>query len=770
MHTILRFPRHTRLLIATLLLALLAAASAQAQRGTPPKPPSKPPTKPSEPIINEKAMEVPPGVDSIVQSIRKMKEDSANPRAAAIVLTTRSYKDSIVLRWGITKPGGWVIANKDGFYVERAELDDSLRIDSLKGFTPLTPEPIFPWPLAEWEKREAATITMRAVAAHALYGESFQPSQQGTVSALRNRADELTNRWSFAHLAADVDPIAAEGLALRIVDRNVKPGQRYLYRVTKAFFDSTYTVSSGYMMAAAIDEPPQPAPTNATAHDKQGRVLITWDATTPDAPPYSAFIVERAEPGSSEFREVSTEPIVGFQNEGAQDSIPEEMRGKVAFGDSIPMYKLYRYRVRGLTPFGERSGPSKDVSIMIRDHEVPTPPVVLGAQESGPGEITVTWRAGEIPSDFKGFMVVRSDSYDGQYKPIHNGMLPANVNAFVDKSPRGDTTNFYMVQAWDTAGNFSSSVATYGYRVDSIPPAKPIGVKGTIDTNGVVKLSWAKGKEKDLLGYRVYRTNSTIKGYEFIQITKEPIAATAFVDTIVVRTLTTEVFYKVVAVDRNYNNSEFSEQLRLERPDLLPPVAPMFTDVLVTDTAVYLSWTPSSSRDVKSHFLYRRLADSRDTTWKQIGKTMARADSTYADRDVKKRVVYEYTVVAQDSTGFRSPEAVSFTARPYDDGVRPPVTKVSVKGDTTAHTATVTWEYPKPAAGVKMRFIIYRSVGGQPLKQYKAVPGDQRTFVDTETEMGGRHQYAIRVLFDDDGAESTLSQSAETNMGTPRLR
>ncbi|MCC7437685.1 MAG: hypothetical protein IT211_04245 [Armatimonadetes bacterium] len=770
MNTILTASRQVRALFLALLFAMLAVASAQAQRGTPPKPPTKPPQKPTDPILNEAPMKVPAGVDSIVQAIRKMKEDSANPRAAAIVLTTRNYKDSIVLRWGITKPGGWVIANKDGFFVERAELDDSLRIDSTKGFTPITPEPIFPWPLAEWEKRDAATITMRAVAAHALYGESFQPSQQGTVASLRNRADELTNRWSFAHLAADVDPVAAEGLALRIVDRNVKPGQHYLYRVTKAFFDSTYTVASAYMVAAAVDEKPQPAPTNVASQDKQGRVLITWDAQTPNAPPYSAFVVERAEPGSNQFRAVSSEPIVGFQNEGAQDSIPIEMRGKVAFGDSIPMYKQYRYRVRGLTPFGEQTEPSSEVAVMIRDHEVPPPPVVLGAQESGPGELTVTWRAEAIPSDFKGFIIVRSTSYDGQYKPIHTGVLPATVNAFVDKSPRGDTTNFYMVQAWDTAGNFSASVATYGYRVDSIPPAIPAGLKGTIDTNGIVKLSWAKGKERDLLGYRVYRTNSTVKGYEFIQITKEPIAQTTFVDTVVVRTLTTEVFYRVVAVDRNYNNSEFSDQLRLERPDLLPPVAPMFTDVLVADTAVYLSWVPSSSRDVQSHILYRRMAQSRDTTWKQIGKTMGRTDSTFADRDVKKRVVYEYTVVALDSTGFRSPEAVSFTARPYDDGVRPPVTKVAVKGDTAAHTATLTWEYPKPAPGVKMRFIIYRAVGLGPLQQYKAVPGDKRLFVDTATEMGGSHQYAIRALFDDDGAESELSQRAELNMGAPRLR
>ncbi|MBL7989329.1 MAG: hypothetical protein JNJ94_14805 [Chlorobi bacterium] len=770
MNTILTGLRQSRTFFLALLFALLSVASAQAQRGTPTKPPSKPPTKPTEPILNDKAMEVPPGIDSIVQSIRKMKEDSANPRAAAIVLTTRGYKDSIVLRWGITKPGGWVIANKDGFFVERAELDDSLNIDSTKGFTPITPEPIFPWPLAEWEKRDAANITMRAVAAHALYGESFQPSQQGNVAALRNRADELTNRWSFAHLAADVDPVAAEGLALRIVDRTVKPGQKYLYRVVKAFFDSTYTVSSAYMMAAAVDEQPQPAPTNVASQDKQGRVLITWDAQTPNAPPYSAFIVERAEPGSNQFRAVSSQPIVGFQNEGAQDSIPVEMRGKVAFGDSIPMYQQYRYRVRGLTPFGEQTEPSAQVAVMIRDHEAPTPPVVLGAQESGPGELTVTWRAGDIPTDFKGFIVTRSTSYDGQYKPLHTGVLPATVNAFVDKSPRGDTTNFYMIQAWDTAGNVSSSVATYGYRVDSIPPARPLGLKGTIDTNGIVQLSWAKGKERDLLGYRVYRTNSTVKGYEFIQITKEPIGQTTFVDTVVVRTLTTEVFYKVVAVDRNYNNSEFSDQLRLERPDLLPPVAPMFSDVLVTDTAVYLSWIPSSSRDVKSHLLYRRIAASRDTAWKQIGKTMGATDSVFADRDVKKRVVYEYTVAAVDSTGFRSPEAVSFTARPYDDGVRPPVTKVTVKGDTAARTATLTWEYPKPAAGVKLRFIIYRSVGIEPLKQYRAIPGDKRVFVDTETEMGGRHQYAIRALFDDDGAESELSQRAETNMGTPRLR
>ncbi len=729
-----------------------------------PRPPQIP-QKPGGPVVNDKIVPLPPGIDTVLRHAEMIMRDSLDPRAAAIVLAIKSSADSIVLRWGISKPGGWLTANGHGYIIERAESDDQWNIDTVKGYIRLTEKPIMPWTLDEWAAHGAENRIMLGVAAQALYGERFVPQGGSAVmNSLRNRADELSNRWSFSHLAADVDPVAAEGLGLRFVDRTVKRDGHYIYRVVMAMLDTAYIIRSGYMTAVAQKMPPVPPPAGFQWKDVDGRVLLGWDKISRDGATYSGFVIERALPGG-EFTRLNEEPLVAFDNQDTA-GVPQEFIGRAMFSDSIGLYQSCRYRVRGMTPFGELTDPSDEVKVMLRDMVPPPPPVLLAAQESGRNQITVNWKMEEFPDDFKGFIITRSSSYEGVYEPIHKGTLTREVNAFIDNDPLQDTTNYYIVQATDTSGNVSSSMAGYAFMVDSIPPGKPIGMKGTIDTNGIVRLTWTRGKERDLLGYRVYRTNSTEKGYEYIQITSTPVSTVSFVDTIVVRTLTREVFYKIVAVDRNFNNSEFSEGLRLERPDLLPPVPPLLSSVIVTDTTVYLRWVPSSSRDVRSHIVYRRM--NGETSWKQIGGILGRTADSFADRDVRKKETYEYSVAALDSTGHRSDYSFSALARPYDNGVRPGVMNLRATVDQSTRVVKLTWSYTKTTG--TPRFILYRSTDSGGLSQFTAISGERREFEDKATGDDGTYQYAIRVVHDADGGESELSPVATADVGMVRMR
>jgi len=278
----------------------------------------------------------------------------------------------------------------------------------------------------------------------------------------------------------------------------------------------------------------------------------------------------------------------------------------------------------------------------------------------------------------------------------------------------------------------------------------------------VVKLAWAPNRERDIMGYRVYRTNSTERGYEMIQVTVEPVTEPRFTDTIVVRTLTRDIFYTVVAVDRNYNNSQFSDTLRLERPDLLAPVPPVFVDATVSDTAVVLQWQPSTSRDVKSHQLYRRAPG--ESTWKAIGGTMGRTASGYTDRDVRKRVTYEYMLTATDSTGLRSDESVSFSARPYDLGLLQNVGSLKVAPDSRGNGLRLTWDYPKQAKESRVRFVVYRATGPGKLMQFTAVAGDLREFIDRDVAAGESYTYAVRALSMADGSESPLGAAVTAKL------
>jgi hypothetical protein len=143
-------------------------------------------------------------------------------RSAHIALLTRADRDSVVLRWGVSTPGGWVVANRFGYRIDRATI---IKGGGKAGRTPygsLTTEPIRPWTLNEWKKRGPEGNKYAGIAAQAMYGETFEPksSDPGAVNALRNAANELSNRFGFSMFAADNDAVAA---ALHGRERHIVP-------------------------------------------------------------------------------------------------------------------------------------------------------------------------------------------------------------------------------------------------------------------------------------------------------------------------------------------------------------------------------------------------------------------------------------------------------------------------------------------------------------------------------------------------------------------
>lgn len=745
-----------------LIVALLCGVSENlAQQRKPAKQSVK--TKLPDSLLN-----LPRLPDSLKSVGVKKTNDSANPFMADIMVLSRRYADSVVLRWAVSTAGGWHIAKSRGFRIYRMELTDSMKIDTTKGNKLITGDSaIMPWSINEWKRKGGETNNFKALAAQALYGKDFSTSQDNGTESILNRMSEFETRWSFAMLAADIDAEVADGLALRFVDKNVLPNKRYVYSVVAGYVDSAYYFEPGYTMTNSQPDAQFAKPASINYDRKSEIASLVWSARSVDGNIYSGFVLERANPNGNLFERVNKEPIIYVNSNDSTAKTPEAMQGMVRFQDTIEKYKEYKYRVRGITPFGDLSEPSDVITVQTSDHTPPQAPILISAVESSPHEITVNWRMQETPNDLKGFYVARGYKANGPFTRLNKEPLYKEALSFVDKNPKIDTTNYYVVIAEDTSGNISESFAGYGFMVDSLPPAKPLGLKGVIDTNGVVTLTWNKNKERDVMGYRVYRTNSTEKGYEFIQVTKAELPKeNKFIDTINVRTLTREVFYKVVAVDRNFNNSDFSDELLLKRPDLLPPVAPVFSNLFVTDTAVYLEWNPSTSWDVKSHQLFRRVLP--DTVWKPIGGILSRDSKSYTDRDVKKKITYEYSLQATDSTGLKSDFSVPMNARPYDNGVRQGVTNLQIKTDTLKKIATLTWSYPQNKSGEKMRFIIYRSIGSSPLTQYTAVTGEKREWIDNEATKGGKYEYAVKVVFSQSGGESSVSQSVTANMGYPK--
>ncbi|HZV12155.1 MAG TPA: hypothetical protein VFA55_03000, partial [Candidatus Kapabacteria bacterium] len=201
-----------------------------------------------------------------------------DPRAVHIALLLRSDNDSVVLRWAPSRPGGWVVANNIGYVVERVAVASDGSFDP-KAYKPLTSAPMKAWTLDEWKQRSDRNDTYAAISAQSLYGKSFTPKSMsnGDMSAMRNAADELSNRYGFALFAADIDPAAANGLGLRFSDHDVKAGERYVYRVYLAGSDTSLRFDTAYafIRVAAYDSVAAPPGLTAEAMDK--RITLRWD-------------------------------------------------------------------------------------------------------------------------------------------------------------------------------------------------------------------------------------------------------------------------------------------------------------------------------------------------------------------------------------------------------------------------------------------------------------------------------------------------------------
>lgn len=669
-------------------------------------------------------------------------------RSAHIGLLTRADRDSVVLRWGVSTPGGWVIANRFGYRIDRATILKGGGKAGRTRYEAVSAEPIKPWTLNEWKKRGPEGNKYAGIAAQAMHGETFEPksSDPGAVNTLRNAASELSNRFGFSMFAADNDAVAAEGLGLRFVDRNVKVGERYVYRLSLAGKDTSYRIDTAFAVvdvAAFIASAPPPS---LTAESREKAIVLQWD--NPPYLPYSAYYVYRSDDQGKTWKQLNSIPFVEVTNKGATE------KAKPRYHDStVVNYKKYRYRVRGVTPFAELSAPA-EVDAMAKDLTSPYAPMVGHPRQTGPHTIILHWELPEISPDLAGFVVARSgNSIDG-YHDLDK-RLPATARSFVDPEAT-EQEPYYIVGAVDTAGNIAPSYPVFSQLIDSLPPSVPTGLRGTIDTSGVVHLNWHLGSEPTIIGYRVLWANDP--SHEFAQKTGTPWADTAFVDTVNLNTLTRYVYYRIAAVNSRYAHSEMSPILALRRPDRFPPEPPVFTGCTVSDTTVSLAWAVSTSNDVDFQLLYRRLAGGR--TWNVLTKLPSHSGE-YVDKGVVKTTTYEYMVESVDSSGLHSAHVRTVQARPYDTGVRPTVENLQVAHDPAKKTVRLTWKYA-PAGKEKYWFVIYRGLNGSVPAQVASVDERARGFVDKAVTGKGKYSYSVRVFTPT--AESGYSKEASAEV------
>jgi len=647
------------------------------------------------------------------------------------------------LRWAPLDPVQWKLANANGYTVERYTIVKNKIVIADPKLTKLniSISPLVPQQLHDWEKYSDDKYV--GIAAEAIFGDSMEISSNNTdVLAAINQAKDLESRFSFALFCADMSFKVAELSGLTITDNNIKKDEKYLYRIFSNFSNSPIKSDTGliYVDASAITK--LPAIKRVFVDFNNKAATIKWEAEIYKEY-YTAYNIERSDNEGKSFSQVNINPVVSMTS----SENPELKFAK--YIDSIPQnYKDYKYRIIGISPFGD-FGPASDTVSGQSAEAINDIPQIFDTKLIQNKYISVGWSFPENQNtNIGGFKVIVSEDIEKNYKVLAEKIAPG-LREFQFEAP--SDVNYIIIKVVGHDGKEYSSMPKLVQLIDSVPPAIPLGLTGNIDTAGIVHLKWNANEEADLFGYKVYFSNSPEA--EFSQITKKAIADTFYLDTVPKVSLSKKIYYKIISLDTRYNESKLSKLLVLDRPDFVPPVAPEFNKVLSSDSSVYIEWKDSPSNDVVNHVLIRSI--DGHSNWKVIASfdTIVKANH-YNDLDLKSDTVYRYGIFAVDNSKNQSAVENTFTAKLLNKKNREQIAKFKAFADRDNKAISLTWKYDSDNV---YKFLIYKAIDNAPLVLYNNVAGTERSYIDEDQRINTKVTYKICALFND-GASSSLSE------------
>ncbi len=651
----------------------------------------------------------------------------------------RAYGDSIVLRWAPASHVAWQQLNRVGYRVERYTILRDGELLEVPERQVLSSTPILPRPLPDW-KNVVKRDSYAGIAAQALYGKTFEvsSSQRSDLVQMINQSQEQEQRFSFALFAADMSPTTAQYAGLRLTDRNVRTNEKYLYKVFSAQ-PLSVPLDTGLVFLSPSERTELVAPLEVSATFDDRRVMLRWN-TYYHQSLYVAYRVERSIDGAS-FAPITELPITFPQG-------PDHYGYK---SDSLPSNDVtYHYRVRGITSFGEVGPPSTVVSGQGR-LTLNAAPNITEADMATPNTATIRW---EVPPEAQPqvahFAVEKAPKVDGPYRAVAPTLSP-DRQAFTDPSVAG--TNYYRVTAYGRHGETKRSFPVLVQAEDSIPPTLPAEFVGRIDTTGQVTLRWLPSPESDVFGYRIFRSNYPNR--DFVQVTREPTADTTFVDQISLKNLTDSIYYKISVIDQRFNPSPLSAELILRKPDVIPPVAPVFKAAQPRAGGIHLSWIGSPSADVTHYLLYRHQPE--ETTWQLAGTTHA-TERQFTDTTVVATQTYEYVLLAVDEHQLESSPTPPLRAASLAPA-RKRIAHTYAEPDRQAEQILLRWDYDHADVAF---YHIYRAEATGNLRWHHTVSAPQLQFSDAAVQQARTYQYRIKAVYTD-GSQSPLSEVVQVS-------
>ena len=202
------------------------------------------------------------------------------------------------------------------------------------------------------------------------------------------------------------------------------------------------------------------------------------------------------------------------------------------------------------------------------------------------------------------------------------------------------------------------------------------------------------------------------------------------------------MFYTIVAVDKRYNNSEYSEVLELKKPDIIPPSAPIFKKYNVSNNGVRLSWILSASDDVAKHQLYRK-NKSNDSEWVLVFETNDTL-SSYEDISVAAATKYTYKIQAKDERGLISADSPSITVETPSNTEDKVIKGLNAVVNREQNSITLSWR--KLPEEIK-ELVIYKAKKEKTPATWRQLPAKLTEVIDKNISPSNIYIYQVRPVY-----------------------
>lgn len=608
-----------------------------------------------------------------------------------VVLRSRYDKQGVQLRWASDNFSGLQTFLLHGVSVYRCEKEAFKgRFEQQHFLAKIQawPEHDFRWKALFADKKQALFLHQFLYGKAEMSGEAY------------------TSMGGLLQLLCGTDSLLATACGLYFRDTSVAPGKNVVYGLLN---DRGEILALTDAQSIIPDSDPPVDPPHLKC--RKQTVMLDWNREENTV--YAAWEIERSADGK-EWRAIHTDPVVAFINPASDD-------GKIYFSDSIPHNnQSWYYRIRGINHFGGRGPYSVFSSCYCYPELQRLPETDTIFADSDSLRLRMKPVDQQDRSLIEKFVLERSDSFSGEWKILET---TAQNNELIFARSR-KKVSYYRLNSILKNGDTLRDWPYLFVFPDEGPPAAPSGLYAVIDSLGAFRLSWDENTESDLRGYRVFMKNSETE--EWLERSSALLSRNTYEGQLPVKTLNSETWFAVKAVDSSRNSSAFSSAYVLKLPDRIAPPAAVWKKNFFTRDTLFLKW--SAAVGARTELIWKNTSHTKET-WTVL------SDSA---KVIPFSGINCYLLKSCDSAG-----NCSFSDTLYYTVQSEPSDRIFISVRKEDKKIRLEIDVEKEEV---FRVQLYKSVNGKDVHIISTWPGGERVYFDSDLKMETLYAYRAKVI------------------------